>query len=151
MTARGQDRHATDPTQRLAYAPPKLALRASVIAIVDSCSRRNPQTHRRHPTRFGAVGLALSTTVPRRTSPAPRRTRRRGAWGFFALTRANRAPYHHRARREYLVNIVEVFGLVTARSVSTCSSMRGLQRTTSRMRFAHHGNLMRLASRSPRV
>jgi len=31
--------------------------------------------------------------------------------GLFTLTTANGDPYHHRARREYLTNIVEVFGL----------------------------------------
>ena len=31
--------------------------------------------------------------------------------GLFTLTTANRAPYHLRARREYLANIVQVFGI----------------------------------------
>jgi hypothetical protein len=34
---------------------------------------------------------------------------RRGAWRLFTLTTLNRAPYHHRARRDYLLNIVEHF------------------------------------------
>ena len=53
---------------------------------------------------------------------------RRGAWGLLTLTTLNRAPYHLRARREYLVNIVGYFAdvgdsLLTKRSaVAMCES-----------------------------
>src|SRR5260370_2079761 len=35
---------------------------------------------------------------------------RRSAWGLFALTTLNRAPYHHGARRKYLSNTFQFFG-----------------------------------------
>jgi hypothetical protein len=47
--------------------------------------------------------------------------------GLLTLTTANRAPYHHPARREYLPNIVEFFGVAAS-----------TRRAPSHSRFGFH-------------